>query len=277
MGLLLATGCGGGGDDAAKLRSAILLASPTTLQDSGLLDTLIPIFERESGYRVKPLAVGTGEALAMARRGDADVLLGHAPPLERAAVAEGSVRNRRLVMTNDFLLIGPVDDPAGVRGGLDVTAALAEIAAKGSRFVSRGDDSGTHHFELGRWRQLGTQPVGAAYVETGQGMGDTLQVANQLAAYTLVDRGTYLAFQDRISLRPLVVGDPLQLNVYSVMEVNPDRFPRVHAAGARALSDFLIGDHAQHLIGEFGRDRYGESLYHAAAGESEASITNPNS
>lgn len=268
--LLLAVGCTPSGDTTP---TTILLASPTTLQDSGLLDALLPVFEERTGYRVKALAVGTGEALAMARRGDVDVLLGHAPALEREAAAEGAVLNRRLVMTNDFLLVGPAGDPAGVIGDEDVTDALGKIRASRALFVSRGDGSGTHQFELGLWNALGVTPPDDGYLETGQGMGATLQVANQLDAYTLVDRGTFLAYRDRIALRPAVVGDPRQLNVYSVMVVAPERSARINGDGARALSDFLIAPETQGLIGDFGRDHYGETLYRAAAGRDERSLS----
>ena len=272
--LVLATACGSPHGEAFP-RSAILLAAPTTLVDSGLLDTLLPVFEERAGYTVKTLAVGTGEAVAMARRGDADVLLGHAPTLEKEALAEGFVRNRRVVMTNDFLLVGPEADPAAVAGEADVAVAALKIADTRSTFVSRGDDSGTHRFERSLWRRLDQTPAGAWYVETGQGMGASLQVANQLDAYTLVDRATYLAFHDRISLRPLVTGDPRQLNVYSVMEVDPERFPRINQNGARAFADFLVEPATQKLIADFGRDRHGEALYRPVAGEAETALTNP--
>lgn len=265
MGSLCALNSGCSTSEAPQDRERpILLAAPTTLQDAGLLDALVRAFERESGFTVKTLAVGTGEALAMARRGDADVVLGHAPDLERRSVAEGFVRNRREVMINDFLLVGPNSDPAGIAGTSEVTDALAAIARSQSRFVSRADDSGTHRFEERIWSETGVQPSGSWYVESGQGMGATLQIANQLDAYTLVDRGTYLAFRERLALRPAVTGDPRQRNVYSVLEVDPERFARIHEEGARAFSDFLLDPTTQLMIGAFGRERFGEPLYRPA-------------
>ncbi|MGD2122899.1 MAG: substrate-binding domain-containing protein, partial [Gemmatimonadota bacterium] len=232
--------CRGGGDSSGASEGRdIILATTTSTQDSGLLDELLPLFQNQTGYRVKTIAVGTGEALAMGSRGDADVLLAHAPDQEKDVVASGAAINRRIVMHNDFLMAGPEDDPAGIRGGSDGPEGVAAIARTGSTFVSRGDNSGTHIREMSLWDAAGIRPEGDWYVSTGQGMGPTLMIAAELGAYVLTDRGTYLAMRERTGLVPLIEGDPGFLNIYSVLEVNPDRFPRVNHAGAAAFSDFI--------------------------------------
>jgi tungstate transport system substrate-binding protein len=254
-------------------RRDILLATTTSTQDSGLLDELLPIFEEQTGYRVKTIAVGSGEALAMGSRGDADVLLAHAPTREKEMAAAGFVVRRRLVMHNDFLIVGPPRDPAGIQG-LEVGAdAVREIAARGALFASRGDDSGTHIREMSLWEAAGVTPGGHWYLSTGQGMGATLMIAGEMGAYVLTDRGTYLSLRDRIDLVPHVEGDPLFLNIYSVMEVNPQRFPAVNNEGAKAFADFLLGRRAQEVIGEFGMERFGQSLFLPDAGKSEESLS----
>jgi len=247
----------------------LILATATSLWDSGLLDTLLPAFHRSSSYRVTPVAVGTGEALAMGRRGDADVILAHAPSLEKQSVADGFTINRRPVMHNDFLVVGPAEDPAGIRGGHDASESLLMIVASGAVFVSRGDASGTHFREQELWQAAGISPAGDRYLETGQGMGATLMIASQRRAYTLTDRGTYLAFKERIELEPMTTGRPAMLNLYSVMETNPARFEQVDNAGARAFADFLLGDEAQSLIRSYGVDRFGEPLFFPDGGREE--------
>ncbi len=245
--------------DATK---EIILSTTTSTQDSGLLDVLLPRFEQQTGYRVKPVAVGSGAAIALGERGEADVVLVHAPDSERPFVASGAGIDRQLVMYNDFVLVGPPDDPAGIRGMTDATAALKQIAAKGSPFISRGDNSGTQQLELKLWKETGITPSGQSwYVESGTGMGQTLQIADQRRSYTLSDRGTYLAFRDRIKLDILVEKDERLLNVYHVIAVNHQRFPAVNAAGAQAFIDFLLAPETQQLIGDFGRDRYNQPLF----------------
>lgn len=251
---------------------SVLLATTTSTQDSGLLDVLVPLFEERTGYRVKTIAVGTGEALAMGRRGDADVLLVHAPAKEREIVAEGSAVNRRLVMHNDLLIVGPEADPAEIHGGDDGAASLLKIARAGARFVSRGDDSGTHIREMSLWKAAGMEPGGDRYISTGQGMGATLLVAAEKQAYTLTDRATWLALREQTGLVPHVEGDPRFLNVYSVMEVNPERFPRVNHAGAQAFSEFLRAREIQEIIGRFGVEEFGQPLFFPDAGKSEESL-----
>src|SRR2546427_8703288 len=191
---------------AAAQRSPVILSTTTSTQDSGLLDVLVPLFERQTGYAVKTIAVGTGQALALAARGEADVVLAHAPALEKKYVAEGKMLNRRLVMYNDFVVIGPAEDPAKVKGTKKAADALKAIADTDARFVSRGDNSGTHVLEKALWKLAGVEPRGGWYIESGQGMGATLGIADDRKAYTITDRGTFLAFQKRVRLPILLEG-----------------------------------------------------------------------
>lgn len=244
----------------------LILSTTTSTQDSGLLDVLVPIFEKQTGYSVKTISVGTGQALALAARGEADVTLAHAPTLEKKYVADDKMRNRRLVMYNDFVLIGPSADPAKIKGLSKATNALRRIAETQSRFVSRGDKSGTHNLERALWKQAGIAPKGSWYIESGQGMGQTLGIANERSAYTVTDRATFLAFQKRITLPILVERDRPLLNIYSVMEVNPANGPRVNAAGGKAFADFMVSPAVQAVIKSFGVDTYGQSLFVPIAG-----------
>jgi tungstate transport system substrate-binding protein len=250
----------------------VILATTTSTQDSGLLDVLVPAFERRTGYTVKTIAVGTGQALALASRGEADVTLAHAPEVEKKYVAEGRLTNRRLVMVNDFVLVGPEADPAKIEGGKSAVAAFRRIAAVGARFVSRGDRSGTHVLEQALWTQAGIAPAAPWYIESGQGMGATLGLADDRRAYTLSDRATLLAFGRRLALKLMVEGDRSLLNVYSVLEVNPANGPRVNAAGGKALADFLLSPEAQAVIRTFGADRYGRALFVPVAGTREEGL-----
>src|ERR1051325_5738357 len=195
---------------------SIILSTTTSTQDSGLLDVLVPLFEKKSGYSVKTASVGTGQALELAARGEADVALVHAPALEKKYVAEGKLLNRRLVMYNDFVIAGPEADPARIKGEKSAVVALKKIAAAGARFVSRGDRSGTHILEQDLWKRAETTPAAPWYIESGQGMGATLGIANDRQAYTLTDRATMLAFSKRVDLKTMVEGDRLLLNIYSV-------------------------------------------------------------
>jgi tungstate transport system substrate-binding protein len=244
----------------------VILSTTTSTQDSGLLDVLVPMFEKQTGYSVKAISVGTGQALALAARGEADVTLAHAPSLEKKYVAEGKMQNRRLVMYNDFVIIGPAEDPAKIKGLSRATDALERIAETQSRFVSRGDKSGTHNLELALWKQAGIAPEGSWYIESGQGMGQTLGIANERAAYTITDRATYLAFQKRIKLPILVEKDRPLLNIYSVMEVNPANGPRVNAAGGKAFAAFMLAPETQGVIKTFGVDKFGQPLFVPIAG-----------
>jgi tungstate transport system substrate-binding protein len=254
---------------AQVLSSTVILSTTTSTQDSGLLDVLVPMFERKSGYSVKTISVGTGQALALAARGEADVTLAHASLLEKKYVSEGKMANRRLVMYNDFVIIGPEGDPAKIKGEKSAVAALKKIAASGSRFVSRGDKSGTYTVELALWKQAGVAPGAPWYIESGQGMGATLGIADDRKAYTLTDRATMLAFSKRVRLVPMVEGDRPLLNIYSVMEVNPANGPRVNAAGGKAFADFMLAPETQAVIKTFGMDKYGQPLFVPIAGKTD--------
>ena len=259
VGLLFALLVGSGA--AAPQERAVLLATTTSTQDSGLLDVLVPLFGRKTGYTVKTIAVGTGQSLAMGARGEADVVLAHAPELEQKHMTEGSLGNRRPVMHNDFILVGPPADAAGIRQTARAADAFRRIGAAQARFVSRGDNSGTHNKERALWKAAGITPGGRWYLESGQGMGATLVIASEKDAYTLTDRGTYLAFQRRLRLALLLEGDAPLLNPYHVLEVNPARHPKVNAAGGKAFADFLVSAEAQEVIRTFGVERYGQPLF----------------
>ncbi len=241
----------------------VILATTTSTRDAGLLDSLVPPFERRTGYHIKVIAVGSGQALAMGRRGDADVVLSHAPEAERALIDSGYFVRRRLVMHNEFLVVGPAEDPAGLRGLSDAAAAFRRLAGRHGMFVSRGDQSGTHQRELALWKRAGlrTSPRGDWYIESGQGMGATLQLADEKRAYTLTDRATYLAWRDKLQLVPMVEGDSLLYNVYHVLELNPNNAARINVAGGKAFADFMVAPETQGLIEQFGKARFGQSLF----------------
>ncbi|HEY7204072.1 MAG TPA: substrate-binding domain-containing protein [Methylomirabilota bacterium] len=265
--LALALGLPSSSAPALAQSNVVILSTTTSTQDSGLLDVLVPMFEKKTGLTVKTISVGTGQALALAARGEADVTLAHAPSVEKKYVQEGKMSNRRLVMYNDFVIIGPPDDPARIRGVPKAVDALKRIAESQSRFVSRGDKSGTHVLEQGLWKQAGVEPKGAWYIESGQGMGQTLGIANDRRAYTLTDRGTFLAFQKRVDLPILVEKDRPLLNIYSVMEVNPANGPRVNVAGGKAFAEFILAPETQAVIKTFGVDKYGQPLFVPIAGK----------
>ena len=257
---------------AEAQRPPLILSTTTSTQDSGLLDILVPLFERQTGYTVKTIAVGTGQALALAGRGEADVVLAHAPALERKYIEDAKMLNRRLVMYNDFVIIGPAEDPAKIKGMATAVDAMKAIAATGSRFVSRGDNSGTHNLEKELWKLAGVQPQAGWYIESGQGMGATLGIADDRKAYTLTDRGTYLAFQKRVRLPILVERDRPLLNLYSVMEVNPANGPKVNTTGGKAFADFIVSADVQKVIKTFGVDKYGQPLFVPVAGTKEEDV-----
>ncbi len=249
-------------------RPDLLLATTTSTQDSGLLDVLIPDFERRTGYRVKTSAVGTGAALAIGARGDADVVLVHAPSAELEFMKAGNGDRRLFVMHNDFILVAPPDDPAKVKGS-PVLKALAAVASAKATFISRGDNSGTDILEKSLWKQAAIAPAAPWYVEAATGMGQTLQIASEKRAYTITDRGTYLARRAQLSLAIVVDGDPPLLNYYHVITVSPAKFPRVNLAGANALAEYLVSTETQRLIGSFGVDKYGQPLFFPDAGKPE--------
>lgn len=276
--ILFLAGCGLADSDSAPAgeqkpqNKTIILATTTSTQDSGLLDLLVPAFEQQSGYVVKIIAVGTGQALKMGERGDADVLLVHAPSAEKELIESGAAVERHLVMYNDFVIVGPATDPAGIRGLALAAEAFKRIAASGALFVSRGDDSGTHKKELSIWQGESVTPDENQYLESGQGMGATLRIASEKDAYTLTDRATFLAQSDTLDLEILVEGDAALLNIYHVMSVNPERWPAVNADGARSWSDFLTSEETQVTIGRFGVGEFGQPLFFPAAENSETEL-----
>jgi tungstate transport system substrate-binding protein len=270
--LLSLAACGGTDQAAAPSdEKSLILATTTSTQDSGLLDELLPAFTDDTGWQVKPLAVGSGQAIELGRRGEADVLLVHSPKAEEEFVAEGTAGERRLVMHNDFVLVGPADDPAGIR---DVPAAEAmrKIATAQVGFVSRGDDSGTHARETQLWEGNEIVPSGQWYRSTGQGMGATLSVASETAAYTLTDRATYLSQKANLSLEVLNEGDKALLNIYHVIELTDRAGDRVQPDGAKAFADWIVGSRAQEMIGEFGAEEFGQPLFVPDAGKDEESL-----
>ncbi len=264
---LIAIGC-----NSTPKNLDIILATTTSTQDSGLLDVLIPMFERQSGYKVKTIAVGTGQALAMGDRGEADLLLVHAPADERRLVDKGTVINRRLLMHNDFVLVGPSRDPALVHATKTAPEALRQIAQAKALFISRGDDSGTHKKERSLWLTANLTPTGTWYQETGSGMGQTLAIASEKDGYTLTDRATYLALKPNLSVGIVCEGDPTLLNLYHVIEVNPEQFSRVNATGAKALADFMLSAVGQQAIAQFGVEKYGQPLFFPDGGKLEAQL-----
>lgn len=285
--LPVAVACRGDDDDAssvspataaaspavARLGGSMILATTTSTQDSGLLDVLVPMFSKQTGTEVKVIAVGTGAALEMGAKGDADAVLVHAPASEKKYVDSGDLVEGKLVMHNDFVIVGPANDPAKIRGGRDIGAAMAAIAATGP-FISRGDDSGTHKKELDLWEAAGIDPrTGVKNLEqTGQGMGATLNIANQKNGYTLTDRATYLSLKKNLQLEVLFEGPAPLLNIYSVYVVSPTRFPGVKAPQARAFAAFMVAPETQTVIGEFKKAEYGQALFVPDAGKTVDSI-----
>lgn len=259
--------------EAAKVQKSIILATTTSTQDSGLLDVLIPIFEKKTGYFVKTIAVGSGQAMAMGRKGEADVLLVHSPDAEKKFIAEGHGIKRRLVMHNDFIIVGPPSDPAGIRGLKSAAVAFRKITVSGAVFTSRGDYSGTHTKEISIWKKAGVSCEGQKwYQQTGLGMGQTLSVAAEKKTYTLTDRGTYLALKKNLGLDILVEGDAILLNIYHVIQVNPAKWPKVNAAGARAFADFMVSRSVQKIIKTFGVAKFGSPLFFPDAGKKEDTL-----
>ncbi len=288
IGLLLAAACGSDSKDDAntpaaaattaaaaspaptKASGTLILATTTSTQDSGLLDVLVPMFEKESGYTVKTVAVGSGQAIEQASRGDADVVLVHSPAAEKTMVDNADGIERALVMHNDFIIVGSKDDPAALKSSKTTNDAMSAIATKQSRFISRGDNSGTNALELKLWKAINVDPKGRSwYEESGQGMGATLQIANQKAAYTISDRATYLAQEKNLDLVVVFEKDKALLNVYHVIVVNPAKHANVKVDAARAFAAFLVRADVQKLIGEFGGATAGEPLFVPDAGKPE--------
>ena len=260
--------------DSSK-KANLLLVSTTSTQDSGLLDVLLPAFTTKTGYNVQLVAVGSGQALKIAEQGNSDVILLHSPAAEKEFVANGFGIDRRLVMHNDFVIVGPPPDPAGIRATNPVEA-LKKIFASHVTFVSRGDDSGTHVKELALWKNAGLDPAGQDwYLETGQGQGATLTIASEKGAYALTDRGTFLAYKSNVDLEILVEGDPFLLNVYHVITVNPEKWPNVDLEGAKAFADFITSSEGQDIIAGFGIEKYGQPLFFPDADKTDAELGLP--
>ncbi len=251
---------------------SVILATTTSTQDSGLLDILVPIFEKESGYLVKTIAVGSGQAMKMGEKGEADVLLVHSPAAESKFMAEGFGVTRRLVMHNDFIIVGPPADPAKIKGASAVDA-LKRIAKSGAIFVSRGDNSGTHAKEKGLWKGAAINPDGLKwYQQTGIGMGQSLNVAAEKKGYILTDRATYLALNKGLGLIILNEGDSKLLNVYHVIELNAVKWPKVNSQGGKAFADFMVAKTTQAVIGRFGVEKFGAPLFFPDAGRKPADL-----
>ncbi len=251
----------------------LILATTTSTQDSGLLDVLVPLFQEQTGYTVQTVAVGSGEAMKMGEEGNADVLLVHAPPSEVAFMDAGNGTDRFLVMHNDFIIVGPAADPAGIKGMTVATDAFKAIYEAGSTFITRGDDSGTHKKELALWKSADLDPAGQAwYTETGQGMGASMTVASEKEAYILTDRATYLANKDNYELELLVEGDTSLLNVYHVITVNQTKWPKVNYEGALAFAKFMTDPATQEVIGKFGADKFGQPLFFPDADKTDADL-----
>ena len=271
---LLIAACGQKAPEAPA-NPDLILATTTSTQDSGLLDVLVPMFEEQTGYTVQTVAVGTGAALAMAQEGNADVLLVHAPASEIPLMESGDCKDRMLVMHNDFIIVGPAADLAGIKGKTVAADAFAMIAKVEAPFISRGDDSGTNKKELSIWKGTDYDPntdKPAWYIESGQGMGATLTIASEKEAYTLTDRATYLANKENLDLEILVEGDAVLLNVYHVMTVNPDKWPKANYDGALAFAKFMTAPDTQSVIGEFGVDAFGQPLFFPDADKTDADL-----
>ena len=258
---------------AQAQEKTVILATTTSTQDSGLVDVLLPIFERETGYFVKTIAVGSGQAMAMGEKGEADVLLVHSPEAETKFMAGGYGINRKLVMHNDFIIVGPPGDPAKIKGAKSCVESFKKIASAKVLFLSRGDNSGTDAKEKAIWKAAGMNPEGEKwYQETGLGMGQTLNVAAEKKGYTLADRGTYLALKKNLGLDILVEGDAILLNIYHVIEVNPAKWPKVNNAGAKAFADFMVSKETQGIIKTFGVDKFGSPLFFPDAGKKDEEL-----
>jgi tungstate transport system substrate-binding protein len=251
----------------------VILSTTTSTQDSGLLDVLIPIFEKNTGFFVKTIAVGSGQAMAMGQKGEADVLLVHSPAAEKKFVTEGYGINRRLIMHNDFIIVGPPEDSAKIKGIKSAAEAFKKIASAQALFLSRSDKSGTHTKEMDIWKAAGIKPDGEKwYQQTGLGMGQTLSVTAEKKGYTLADRGTYLALKKNLGLDILVEGDAILLNIYHVIEVNPAKWPKVNAAGGKAFADFMVSKETQAIIKTFGVEKFGSPLFFPDAGKKEEEL-----
>lgn len=253
----------------------LVLATTTSARDSGLLDAILPGFENTTGIEVEVIAVGTGQALKLGRRGDADILLTHAPAAENKFVADGYADQRHIIMSNDFLLAGPEPDPASVKNTPRIAEAMQKMVEQELLFISRGDESGTHLREQQAWRDSGISPDGAWYIEAGSGMAATLRMASEMQAYTLCDRGTFLAQQANLDLEILCQHDPTMKNEYAAMIVSRAKHPHVNYRAAQQLVDFLTSHDIQEVIGKFGIAQYGTPLFVPAGHDSLKEPTRP--
>jgi tungstate transport system substrate-binding protein len=249
----------------AKDKPKLVLATTTSTMDSGLLDFLVPIFEKENGSKVQVISVGTGAAIRYGKDGNADVVLVHDPVAEEQVVKEGFFVERKYLMYNDFVIVGPADDPAGIKGLSTAAEALKRIEASQATFVSRADQSGTHKKEERMWAVAGLSPKGSWYLQAGAGMEAVLRIANEKRAYCLTDRGTYLAHQKEYELPILVEGDQELFNPYHIMLVAPAKYPFVNNSLARKFSDLLTSERGQKMIAEYGVEKYGQPLFYPAA------------
>ena len=263
--LLLLSGC----NAAEKSQESITLATTTSVQDTGLLDMLLPLFQKQSGIQVKAVAVGSGQALEIGRRGDADVLITHAPAAEKDFMAQGFGAQRQPLMRNDFVLLGPTSDPIVAPRVSPIAQAVQRLADQNLPFISRGDESGTHIKEREIWRAAGIQPEGPWYIKAGGGMAQTLRMASEKRAYTLSDRGTFVALRKQLDLKIVSQGDPLLINRYSLILVNPAKHTHVRHAAARQFAEFLRSPDVQRQIADFGVAQYGEPLFFPDAGAAE--------
>jgi tungstate transport system substrate-binding protein len=273
LGMIISISAAIGSSTVLAQTKTVILATTTSTQDSGLLDVLIPVFEKKTGYFAKTIAVGSGQAMAMGQKGEADVLLVHSPAAEKKFIAEGYGLNRKLIMHNDYIIVGPPEDPVKIKAVKPTSATFKKISSEKGLFISRGDHSGTHSKEREIWKAAGVNPEGEKwYQQTGLGMGQTLSVAAEKKGYTLIDRGTYLALKKNLGLDILVEGDVILLNIYHVIEVSPSKWPKVNAAGAKAFSDFMVVRETQEIVKTFGVEKFGSPLFFPDAGKKEEKL-----
>lgn len=255
-------GCTSKETTEAPKNTTLILSTTTSTQDSGLLDYILPDFTNKTGIQVKTISVGTGKAIQMGVDGEADVLLVHSKSDEENFVAQGHGLKRYPVMYNDFVIVGPKEDPANLKStNNDILKGFSQIVESESSFLSRGDDSGTHKKELAIWKSLGITPKGSFYIEAGKGMGELLTMADEVQGYTLTDRATYLSMMDNLDLEILIEGDPNLINEYGVIPVNPDKNDKINNEGAMEFVNWITSEETQALIKSFGVEKYGQSLF----------------
>ncbi|MCT4660262.1 MAG: substrate-binding domain-containing protein [Tissierellales bacterium] len=262
--MLVLAGCKGESvkDNAVEENTSIILSTTTSTENSGLLDAILPVFKEQTNIDVKVVAVGTGKALQMGRDGEADVLLVHAKPSEETFVSENHGVERFDVMYNDFVIVGPESDPAGLKEyASNVVEALKKLNSSGEKFISRGDDSGTHKKEKSLWASAEITPEGDNYISAGKGMGDVIQMTDEMQGYTMSDRATFLSMSDKIDLKVIVEGDEILFNQYGVIAVNPEKNDKINSKGADEFIKWLLSEETQKLISEFGVEKFGQPLF----------------